>query len=547
MTSYLRGTRKALERAPHRLFGNKSVEDRVIVEWAKDFKVAQDALHFLTHEIKNWTETWKKLLDSQADFATVFAELYRPIVEDKHNFKEPQVTPKSVLAYVTDYEHLAQDLAVALLPLTESLCSVACNRINTVRAQLESIEKRLTKRAHKKIDYDKASESLHKAIKKSTNSEKDKLHIDTLQARFDEATEIFMAIDGEVRTQVPQYLAMLSEFLNPFTTWIFYQQMTIYELLQEKILEFSVTQGLTECSSVHPQSETFREISGCWRDRFPDPLNRAEEGLKTIRGGETVKTDYDDWDSEKHFYTGERHAQFFDKAKDDITATTMGLVDKAQKPFHHDKPVLFSSDQGLFQGEADPLGLIGGDSNLTPVTSYDGGSGTKLTPQLTPQSSPLKQHHSPLKTPASPVTRRSRAFSNLSNVSTSTNANSGPTPITCRLEERYPSDVTRRARAWSSSSARALSPRHMILEEVRKSWASEGEDVEMLNDDESGTPSFGSVIALFPFSGQQPGDVAFEKGDTLKLLYNAENEDWWVGQTKDGRYGFFPRNRVGMV
>lgn len=511
----------------------------MILEWTKDFKVAEEALHYLTHELKQWSQTWKKLLESQADFATVFAELYRPIVEDKHNFKEPQVTPKSVLAYVSDYEELARDLAEALLPLTESLCSVACDRINTVRSQMDSIEKRLTKRAHKKIDYDKASDSLHRAVKKSTNSEKDKLHIDTLQARFDEATEVFMALDVEVRVQVPQYLSMLSEFLNPFTTWIFYQQQTIYELLQEKILEFSVTQGLTECSSLNPQCESFREISECWRNRFPDPLNRAEEGLKTVRQGETVKTDYDDWDSDKHFYTGERHEQFFEKAKDEVVHTTMGLVDKAQKPFIHDKPVVFSSDQGMFQGEADPLEDAAAGAALTPVQSYETNGGSTIHKQ-TPQSSPIKSSMSHSK--ASPSSYRSRAFSN---TSFQGSAQRGPTPITCRLEERYPDNVTRRARAWSSSSARALSPRHMTLEEVRKSWRVEGEDND--EDVDGTTPSFGSVIALFPFSGEEPGDIAFQKGDTLRLLYNASDEDWWVGQTPDGRYGFFPRNRVGTA
>ena len=50
------------------------------------------------------------------------------------------------------------------------------------------------------------------------------------------------------------------------------------------------------------------------------------------------------------------------------------------------------------------------------------------------------------------------------------------------------------------------------------------------------------VRALHSFEPTEPNELAFEKGDTIKVV-NQEYKDWWRGQLK-GRTGIFPVNYV---
>ncbi|XP_028855407.1 SH3 domain-containing YSC84-like protein 1 [Denticeps clupeoides] len=52
------------------------------------------------------------------------------------------------------------------------------------------------------------------------------------------------------------------------------------------------------------------------------------------------------------------------------------------------------------------------------------------------------------------------------------------------------------------------------------------------------------VTAIFPFDGQQPGDLSFAVGDKITVLIKTDSQyDWWEGQLR-GKVGIFPANFV---
>lgn len=53
------------------------------------------------------------------------------------------------------------------------------------------------------------------------------------------------------------------------------------------------------------------------------------------------------------------------------------------------------------------------------------------------------------------------------------------------------------------------------------------------------------VKALHTFEPTEPGELAFEKGDIIKVV-DRGYKDWWRGQLK-GRTGIFPVNYVVRV
>lgn len=61
------------------------------------------------------------------------------------------------------------------------------------------------------------------------------------------------------------------------------------------------------------------------------------------------------------------------------------------------------------------------------------------------------------------------------------------------------------------------------------------------------TPGKDQAVALFTFDADQPGDLAFKKGDVITITKRTENaSDWWTGKIGD-RTGIFPSNYVETV
>lgn len=51
------------------------------------------------------------------------------------------------------------------------------------------------------------------------------------------------------------------------------------------------------------------------------------------------------------------------------------------------------------------------------------------------------------------------------------------------------------------------------------------------------------MTAVYTFIGLQPTDLSFNVGDKIKVIRKVE-DDWWEGETVDGRTGEFPGNYV---
>ncbi|KAL5614859.1 hypothetical protein BROUX41_004940 [Berkeleyomyces rouxiae] len=55
------------------------------------------------------------------------------------------------------------------------------------------------------------------------------------------------------------------------------------------------------------------------------------------------------------------------------------------------------------------------------------------------------------------------------------------------------------------------------------------------------------AVAMFTFEADQPGDLAFKKGDVITVLKKTESDnDWWTGMIGN-RHGIFPSNYVKMM
>lgn len=67
------------------------------------------------------------------------------------------------------------------------------------------------------------------------------------------------------------------------------------------------------------------------------------------------------------------------------------------------------------------------------------------------------------------------------------------------------------------------------------------------NTDPTSGHASNEAVALYRFTGEQKGDLSFQKGDKITILKRTESQnDWWSGRV-NGKEGIFPANYVELI
>lgn len=476
--TYIKGTKRAIARAPHRLLGSKSIEDRIVIEWTKDFTTAEQALDVIKDETKALVKHWALVLEHQETMARIFMELYEPIQEE-NLYRATQETPESstkAVAGLVEVVEAARSEIETLLKMQERSIGT---KIKSAKETVEAIQKTIRKREHKKVDWDRASNNVEKQAKKNNTTEKEQQHLARLDMELDQALELFQAYDEKLKRTVPYYLNSLSEFLNGLTASLYMTQQRAVEILRTHLHTFCRDQGMLNQTGT--DVEEYVGIVEAWETRFINIQPRCEQGLATLRQGSVAGTPM-------NLPSKKAYEQVFHRASDSAETLAQKVARRVKHPTRRSHIQFSSPAQGIFRSE----------SELPPL-----------------RSSGLSQSSQPSRSPS--MSSRTRS------------------PV---LGRKYPdsgssldafvssSAMTTRVRALSSSSAQALS----------------------LNSDlvPPRTPNDEYTMARYTFAGTEPGDVAFRKGDRIRVLDHGDETDdmWWFGETDDGRVGLFPCNYV---
>lgn len=245
----LKGAKKAVVRAPHRFLGSKSIEDKIIIEWSKDFVTAEEALSQIIRETKAFVSNWRDLCKSQKEIALTLRTIYEPIKDD-NQYRPVQETPQSSLTAVAQYgEYIGDEFQSLIEPHLAYLEGPFISKLKEAKECMKAVQKILVKREHKKMDFDRHSNSLEKMLKRRHSggeamTEKEQLAITKEEQELDAATEIFHEIDEKVKSTVPFILTSMSEFLNPMTARLYLTQLKIFESAQFLLAKYGQEYGL---------------------------------------------------------------------------------------------------------------------------------------------------------------------------------------------------------------------------------------------------------------------------------------------------------------
>ncbi len=273
----LRGLGKALYRTPHKLFGSKSDEDFQISAWENDISTAMAGLDYIDLQAKNWKKYWIDTATTLSNVLGILSDVHDSLdaksqkdqkqaeKEDNAHFGKPlnmanrkestgesnRTTSDEQFTYITQHElKEAQRVAKIVFTNVQGMVDAEYKGIEIrcleMKENLKSVAKLITKRNHKKMDYDMSFNNVEKVVvsRGSDKVEKDMSKLEHSQNKMQRAKEIFNNLDVKVRMVVPPVLEVLSEFMNKLTLKFYFANVRTMDFMRTTVRRFAQSQGL---------------------------------------------------------------------------------------------------------------------------------------------------------------------------------------------------------------------------------------------------------------------------------------------------------------
>jgi hypothetical protein len=266
----LRGVGKALYRTPHQLFGQKSAEDVIYKQWEHDVKTAIAGLEYLKSEDAKWKNFWAKAITNFVMVIEIFRDLHSELETVKSRSakdnNDKTVDKNEDFSSITIHEleqsvKLAKIIYDKVTRLSDDSSDIFVSRCNEMIKTLKHVEKLITKRNHKKIDYDMQVKKLESSLRGTTATEKEKSKVEINQQKLTENEIIYKDLNDKIQLIIPQVLSNFSEFLNKLTLKLYFSNSDILTFVQKNISKFSRVHGLASDSSLLSFSEIIHDFN----------------------------------------------------------------------------------------------------------------------------------------------------------------------------------------------------------------------------------------------------------------------------------------------
>ncbi|KAH8101590.1 BAR-domain-containing protein [Cristinia sonorae] len=216
----------------------KKSNDPEFDDYNRRFSALEQAIEKLIKDTKAFSEAVTNLFTSGHNFAHHFSNLFHPVVGEYDLLtRHPQAehTVKNVDAYEGALEELKGSI-VPELELIETRIHAPMKELQTI---MKAIRKTITKRDHKLVDYDRFNNSLTKLRDKKEKTLNDEKNLFKLEQDFEIATNEYEYINTSLKTELPKFMQMAAQFIDPLFHSFFYMQLNIFYLLLEKLSGFA--------------------------------------------------------------------------------------------------------------------------------------------------------------------------------------------------------------------------------------------------------------------------------------------------------------------
>ncbi|KAG8220133.1 hypothetical protein J3R82DRAFT_1154 [Butyriboletus roseoflavus] len=239
---------------------SKKSSDPEFDDYTSHFSSLEKATEKLLKDTKAYTDAIIALLTGANGFANHFNFLYSPLSgELSLGSKYPDSA--ATIANTPPYAQHLDELRSAVAPELELIESRVVGPVKEFQGVLKVIRKTITKRDHKLIDYDRFNNSLTKLRDKKEKSLNDEKNLFKLEQDFEVATNEYDYINNTLKQDLPRFMQLASQFIDPLFHSFYYMQLNIYYLFLEKMNSFAegrydVTNG--SASQIHSDYENKR-------------------------------------------------------------------------------------------------------------------------------------------------------------------------------------------------------------------------------------------------------------------------------------------------
>ncbi|KAI3403449.2 hypothetical protein KGF56_003733 [Candida oxycetoniae] len=297
-------------------------DDLLIKEYQHDIKQARQGLNHL--QAQN-NQLYKKLfpgvLAMNLRIAREFIKLIGPgslefenIEEYYHEFdvyeasseiphvhpKEKQFLIESVNDELFQYIQSIENLKINLKQDCEYFANSLAPKINSMRKQLHEILKLIKRRNRKREEQDRLGRKIAKLNQKQPPlSEKDQEHLNKLQVEFTQVDKDFDALNSKTTALLPNAMAFLDEFIENVTKLLICHQTNTCKNIVETLEYFNIFYGF-----IGDNIPDYETISSQWEQDITTTRLQIESFLTLIKNKnpEIIDKEIDDQDKASKTY-----------------------------------------------------------------------------------------------------------------------------------------------------------------------------------------------------------------------------------------------------
>ncbi|KAI8085092.1 uncharacterized protein BX664DRAFT_178397 [Halteromyces radiatus] len=191
----------------------------------KQFVNKVKTLEQLATAITTFRDQTSALLDYQQ--VPSWLEIVEPTLDNSNN------TSRAYQDFAMAMEYCSQEVRQSL----DQLDSTTVQPLTTCLSMTKSIQKSITKRQHKLIDYDRFRLSYQKLSNMADKSPSEEKNVFKLESQLDAATKDYFYMNDLLKTELEQFLALVQQLIPLLTDTIYNTQCQIYGGIYARIYE----------------------------------------------------------------------------------------------------------------------------------------------------------------------------------------------------------------------------------------------------------------------------------------------------------------------
>ncbi|KAK7064740.1 Bar adaptor protein [Favolaschia claudopus] len=238
----MKGFTKTIKRTPFMVTSkvgmSKKSTDPEFDDYQRHFGTMEKAAEKFLKDTKSFTDAVNGLFTSGAGFATHFSTIFHPIAGE-YDLIGKNADAAHTIRSVTKYETAMEELRTAVGPELDLIESRIVGPVKELQSVMKTIRKTITKRDHKLTDYDRFNNSLTKLRDKKEKSLSDEKNLFKLEQDFELATNEYDFLNNALKTDLPRFMMLSTQFIDPLFSSFYYMQLNIFYLLLEKMNSFA--------------------------------------------------------------------------------------------------------------------------------------------------------------------------------------------------------------------------------------------------------------------------------------------------------------------